>query len=60
MGHYEDFWYEVHENLDKLGLRAEFDKQLHKMNSQTKHQYKDSRSRWSYAYDKVVKNHKQK
>jgi len=60
MGHYEDFWFEVDKDLDKLGLRDKFDKQLNKMNKQSKHQYKDTRSRWSYAYDKVIKQSKQK
>ena len=28
------------------------------MNNQDKHQYKDSKARWSYAYDKVISNNK--
>jgi|TARA_R100000664_G_C2758676_1_gene147781 hypothetical protein len=55
MGHYEDFWYNIHDSLDKMNLREEFDKQLKKMDNQDKHRYKDTRDRWSYAHDKVVK-----
>ena len=60
MGHYEDFFYEAHEQLEKLGLRDKFDKQLKKMNEQSKHNYKDTRDRWSYALEKVVKENKNK
>mgnify|MGYP003626484468 FL=1 len=53
MGHYEDFWYEVTESIEREGLKKQFDEQLKKMNNQDKHKYKDSKDRWSYAYDKV-------
>ncbi len=57
MGHYEDLWYDIHESLEKHGLKNEFNKQLKKMDTQDKHRYRDSRSRWSYAHDKVLKQH---
>ncbi len=60
MGHYEDLWYDIHESLEKHGLQKEFDAQLEKMNSQDKHRYKDSRARWSYAHEKVIKQIKKK
>jgi len=60
MGHWEDFWYEVTESIEKNGLKEEFDAQLEKMNHQDKHKYKDTRDRWSYALDKVIKNHQKK
>ena len=28
------------------------------MNNQSKHQYKDSKTRWSYAFDKVIMHNK--
>ena len=34
MGHWEDFWYQIHDSIDKNGLRKEFDAQLKKMNKQ--------------------------
>ena len=58
MGHWEDLHYEIHDSLDKLGLRKQFDAQLKKMQHQEKHEYKDARERWTYAYDKVVSLHK--
>ena len=57
MGHWEDFWWETSEQLEKLGLRKKFENQLDKMRYQEKHQYKDSRERWRYALDKVVASH---
>jgi len=55
MGHYEDLWYEITEDINQKGLKKEFDTQLKKMNHQDKHQYKDSRARWTYAHTKVLK-----
>ena len=60
MGHYEDLWYDIHQSLERHGLQKEFDAQLDKMNHQDKHRYKDSRSRWSYAHDKVINQNKKK
>ncbi len=60
MGHYEDFWWNITESIDNLGLKKEFDAQLSKMNHQDKHKYKDSRERWDYAYQKVLKLSKKK
>jgi len=56
MGTYEDIYYEITESIDKLGLRKEFDDQLEKMRSQEKHRYKETRDRWDYAYNKVIRN----
>ena len=58
MGHYEDFWYHITESINELGLKKEFDAQLKKMSSQDKHRYKDTRSKWDYAYNKVTKREK--
>jgi hypothetical protein len=58
MGHWEDFWWETHEELEKLGLRIKFDEQLEKMRYQEKHQFKDSRERWRYALAKVIEIHR--
>jgi hypothetical protein len=54
MGHYEDLWYEISQDITNKGLKKEFDAQLEKMSTQPKHQYKESRDRWSYAHNKVV------
>ena len=60
MGHYEDFWYEITESIEKEGLKKEFDAQLTKMRQQDKHRYKEVKDRWQYAYDKVSKQKKLK
>ena len=60
MGHYEDLFYEITESLNSKGLRKEFDDQLDKMNSQDKHRYKDTRDKWSYAHEKVIKLYQKK
>tara|TARA_X000001382_G_scaffold112256_1_gene89454 strand:- start:838 stop:1020 length:183 start_codon:yes stop_codon:yes gene_type:complete len=60
MGHYEDFWYEITESIEKSGLKKEFDAQLTKMRHQDKHRYKEVKDRWQYAYNKVTKLSKKK
>ena len=51
----EDFWWDAHNELKELGLQKKFDKQLEKMRTQDKHRYKETRDKWRYAHDKVVK-----
>ena len=53
---WEDFWWDTHYEIKKLGIREEFDAQLKKMDHQEKHKYKDTRSRWAYALEKVKQN----
>ena len=60
MGTYEDFYWDMTKLLEENGLKKDFDTQLKKMSSQDKHKYKDTRDRWSYAYDKVWEKHKKK
>ena len=56
MGSYEDFWWETSQSIKDKGLQKEFDSQLEKMKHQSKHQYKSTKDRWEYAYNKVIKN----
>ena len=58
MGSYEDFWWDITAEIDKLGIKKKFDQQLKKMSHQDKHRYKDTRGRWAYALAKVKKNMK--
>ena len=51
MGHYEDLYYQILDDVNSKGLKKEFDAQLEKMNGQSK----DTRDRWSYAHNKVTK-----
>ena len=55
MGHYEDLFYMILDDVNSKGLKKEFDAQLEKMNGQEKHKYRDTRDRWSYAHEKVTK-----
>ena len=50
---YEDFWWDVHNEIKELGLKKQFDKQIKKMSTQEKHKYKDTRDRWEYAINKI-------
>lgn len=54
MGHYEDTFYEIYNEVEKNGLRDEFDKQLDKMKHQDKHKYKSIKDHWEYAYRKIM------
>ena len=54
MGHYEDFFVEMTQSLDEKGLRGQFDSQLEKMRYQEKHQSKDIRDKWRYAFEKII------
>ena len=56
---WEDFWWEVTEDIKNKGLQKEFDAQLQKMSNQDKHRYKDTRERWSYAWSKVTSSFKE-
>ena len=55
MGHWEDIFWEITESINKKGLKKEFDAQLEKMSHQNKHRYKETRDKWQYAHDKVIK-----
>ena len=55
MGHYEDLFYMILDDVNSKGLKKEFDAQLEKMSYQNKHRYKETRDKWRYAHDKVVK-----
>ena len=49
----EDFWWDVHNELQKLGLQRKFDKQVKKMETQEKHKYKEVHEVWEYALKRI-------
>jgi|TARA_R100000734_G_C3252054_1_gene53303 hypothetical protein len=51
----EDTMYAVHQEVEKLGLRRQFDKQLKKMQTQSKWKWKGVGERWEYALHKIKK-----
>ena len=55
---WEDLFWEISSSIKEKGLQKQFDKQLEKMRTQDKHKYRDTRSSWEYAYNKVTKNEK--
>ena len=54
----EDTMYEIHQEVEKEGLRRKFDKQLRKMSSQDKHANKTACEKWEYAINKIKNNGK--
>jgi hypothetical protein len=49
----EDTINEIYYEVDRLGLKKEFDKQVKKMITQDKHKFKSSAEKWEYALYKV-------
>jgi len=45
----EDTLYEIHQEVEKKGLRKKFNEQLRKMATQPKHKHKTACERWEYA-----------
>jgi len=60
MGHTEDFIYDIFEVLEKEQLKELFYKQLEKMKWQEKHRYNSLRENYEYAFNKIIKNYKNK
>ena len=53
MGHWEDFFWEVAEEVNQLGLRKEFDKLLHQIRNDENYRYTDIKDRWFIALTKL-------
>ena len=49
----EDTLFEIHQEIEKKGLRKKFDKQLKKMRTQPKHKFKTACERQEYALNKI-------
>ena len=49
----EDTMYAIYIEVEKLGLRKKFDKQLKKMSNQPKHKWKTSCERQEYALKRI-------
>jgi hypothetical protein len=54
MGHYEDVFYEIYDDIEIKGLKSQFNAQLEKMSLQEKHKSKSVREMWKYAHHKVT------
>ncbi len=49
----EDTLFEVYDEVQKSGLREDFDKQIKKMSGQDKHRYKTIAEKWEYALYRI-------
>ena len=49
----EDTIFEIHTEVTKSGLWEEFNKQLKKMSSQSKHKWKTPSEKWEYALKRI-------
>ncbi len=43
MGHYEDLYYQILDDVNSKGLKKEFDAQLAKMRNQDKHRHSENK-----------------
>ena len=57
---YEDLYYEIHEQMEKLGLHSKFSKELEKLRNDPKWEYKEVRDRWEEARTIVIKKYNKK
>tara|TARA_R110000796_G_scaffold3014_1_gene11449 strand:- start:1082 stop:1273 length:192 start_codon:yes stop_codon:yes gene_type:complete len=61
MGHYEDSFHEIYDQIRVKDIKDEFENQLKKMQDQSKHKYKSTKEMWEYAYMRVTSsNHEYK
>ena len=61
MGHYEDSFYEIYDQVRVKDIKDDFENQLKKMKGQSKHKYKSTKEMWEYAYMRVTSsNHEYK
>ena len=57
MGHYEDAFYEIYEDIDQKGLKPQFEAQVQKMLNQEKHKSKSTKEVWEYAHNKITSSY---
>ena len=49
----EDIMYAIYEEIEQLGLRKKFNKQIKKMKTQPKHKWKTACEDWEYALKRI-------
>lgn len=57
MGHREDIYWEIFENIRRLNLRKEFDEELEKMKTQEKYKHTQFVDLYQQANDNVIEKH---
>ncbi|MFT4599015.1 MAG: hypothetical protein ACJAR8_001237 [Bacteroidia bacterium] len=58
MGNWDNFYYEMHEELTQLGMKQRFNSLLQELSTQDKFKYKSVRDRWNTAF-KMIRNDEQ-
>ena len=58
MGTYEDLFYEITTEVEKLGLKKEFDKKLKELREDDKYKYSEIRDRWQIALREIKEENK--
>lgn len=58
MGSWEDVYYEVNEEVEKLGLKKEFDQKLKDLRNDDKYKYVEIRDRWQIALNQIKEENK--
>ena len=58
MGSWEDIFYEVSDEVTKLGLKKEFDKKLQDLRNDDKYKHTEVRDRWQIALKEIKEEHK--
>ena len=58
MGNWDNFYYEMHEELTQLGMRQRFNSLLQELSTQDKFKYKSVRDRWNTAFQ-MIRNDEQ-
>jgi hypothetical protein len=58
MGNWDNFYYEMHEELTQLGMKQRFNSLLQELSTQDKFKYKSVRDRWNTALQ-MIRNDEQ-
>ncbi|MBT8327451.1 MAG: hypothetical protein KJP21_06990 [Bacteroidia bacterium] len=56
MGNWDDFYYEIHEEVTSLGLHHQFNNLVNKLNDQEIYQHQSIRDKWSVALNMIKNN----
>ncbi len=55
---YEDLYYEIYEEMNKLNIKPKFDEELKRVGDEPKWKHKEVRDRWEEARQRTLKKYK--
>jgi hypothetical protein len=58
MGNWDNFYYEMHEELTQLGMKQRFNSLLQELSTQDKFKHQSVRDRWNTAFQ-MIRNDEQ-